>query len=82
MSHLAAASEPIALTPLLAAALDADRSGAISEREFIAGFAVYMRALRGEEPADTGAAFPLKATLHAKTESGQSTLLHRKGTTR
>ena len=26
-----------------------------------------MRALRGEEPADARAAFPLKATLHAKT---------------
>ena len=76
------------LTALLgaAAALDADRSGAISEREFIAGFSQYMRALRGEEPADARPAFPLKATLHAKTvepvPAEQATRSHHGGSVR
>ena len=45
-----------------------------------------MRALRGEEPADAGAAFPLKATLHAKTvetvPAEQATRSHHGGSVR
>ena len=45
-----------------------------------------MRALRGEEPADARAAFPLKATLHAKTAeplpAEQATRSHHGGSVR
>ena len=45
-----------------------------------------MRALRGEEPPDARAAFPLKATLHAKTvetvPAEQATRSHHGGSVR